>query len=78
MKLLPFKTPDTNNYNCWTLAQAMDAGWMWRIPTYGRWGNGYVYNNNYINKDQAKEEIEKKLWGIVLRLQRILNFKTVL
>jgi len=58
---IAFQTPDTNNYNCWTLAQAMDAGWMWRIPTYGRWGNGYVYNNNYINKDQAKAEIEKTL-----------------
>ena len=58
---IAFQTPDTNNYNCWTLSQAMDAGWMWRIPTYGRWGNGYVYNNNYINKDQAKAEIEKTL-----------------
>ena len=56
---IAFQTPDTDNYNPWTLAKAMKAGWMWRIPTYGRWGNGYVYNNHYINMEQAKREAEK-------------------
>ena len=34
---------------------------MWRIPTYGRWGNGYEYNNNYTNAEQAQIEVEKIL-----------------
>jgi tryptophan halogenase len=56
---IAFQTPDTDNYSPWTLAKAMTAGWMWRIPTYGRWGNGYIYDNHYINMDQAKREAEK-------------------
>ena len=58
---IAFTTPDTKEYNPYTLARAMKAGWLWRIPTYGRWGNGYVYNNAYINRDEAKKECEKYL-----------------
>jgi len=58
---IAFQTEDTENYNTYTLAKAMNYGWMWRIPVYGRWGNGYVYNNNYINADQAKKEVEDLL-----------------
>jgi tryptophan halogenase len=39
----------------------MSAGWLWRIPTWGRWGNGYVYNNKYINAAEAQKECEKIL-----------------
>ena len=51
----------------------MDYGWMWRIPVYGRWGNGYVFSNNYIDKDQAKQEIEKKL-GREIEIARNIKF----
>jgi tryptophan halogenase len=40
---------------------------------YGRWGNGYVFNNNYINKDQAKREVEKKL-GYEIEIARNIQF----
>ena len=60
-EVIAFQTPDTPQYSAWTLAQAMSAGWLWRIPTWGRWGNGYVYNNKYINAAQAKKECEKIL-----------------
>ena len=58
---IAFPTDDTEEYTPYTLAKAMSAGWMWRIPTNGRWGNGYVYDNRYIDADQAKEECEKFL-----------------
>jgi flavin-dependent dehydrogenase len=58
---IAFQTEDTEEYNMYTLARAMDYGWMWRIPTYGRWGNGYVFNDEYINFDQAKQEVEQLL-----------------
>lgn len=58
---IAFPTKDTKEYTPYTLAKAMSAGWMWRIPTNGRWGNGYVYDNRYINADQAKKECEKFL-----------------
>ena len=60
-EVIAFQTDDTSHYNAWTLAQTMSAGWLWRIPTWGRWGNGYVYNNKYINAAAAQKECEKIL-----------------
>jgi len=58
---IAFPTGDQKEYNIWTLAKAMKYGWMWQIPTYGRTGNGYVYSDQYTNKEEAKKEIEKLL-----------------
>lgn len=44
-----------------TKCVAMDAGWMWRIPTRGRYGNGYAFSDKYINADEAKAEVESYL-----------------
>lgn len=58
---IAFPTEDTKEYNIYTVAQAMDYGWMFQIPTYGRQGNGYIFDSDYINADRAKEEVEKLL-----------------
>ena len=55
-----FPTEDTKEYNLYTSAIAMKYGWMFKIPTYGRWGNGYIFDNDYINSEQAEQEINKK------------------
>lgn len=68
-----FPTPDENNYNNWTLAQAMDYGWMFRIPVWGRYGNGYIYDSNYINQDKAKLEVEK-YFGREIEISKQINF----
>lgn len=44
-----------------TVAWAQSAGWMWQIPTQGRWGMGYVYSDAHATPDQAKAEIEATL-----------------
>ena len=41
-----------------TISTAMSAGWMWRIPTQGRFGNGYVYNDDFLTEDQAISEAQ--------------------
>jgi len=56
-----FQTPDTDNYNMWSLAKAMDYGWLFRTPVFGRWGNGYIYDSEFLTPEQAKEEVEKVL-----------------
>jgi tryptophan halogenase len=56
-----FPMEDTDEYNMWTLAQAMDYGWMFKIPVWGRSGNGYIFDSNYITPEQAKLEVEKML-----------------
>ena len=71
---IAFPTPDTKEYNTFTLAKAMQAGWMWRIPVWGRWGNGYVFNNNYINAEQAKKECEDYL-GFKIKIGKNIKFE---
>tara|TARA_A100001011_G_scaffold68776_1_gene70174 strand:+ start:1323 stop:2750 length:1428 start_codon:yes stop_codon:yes gene_type:complete len=71
---IAFPTPDTGEYNTYTLAKAMSSGWLWRIPTQGRWGNGYVFNNKYINAKQAKKECEKYL-GHKIEIGKNIKFE---
>ena len=56
-----FQTGEEANYNMWTLAKAMKYGWRFKIPVQGKYGNGYIFDGNYITPDQAKEEVEKEL-----------------
>jgi len=58
---IAFPTGDTDEYPIYTGATAMDCGWMWNTPVQGRWGNGYVFCDKYIDFDQAQAEVEKKL-----------------
>jgi flavin-dependent dehydrogenase len=60
---ITFSTSDTENYNMWTVARAMDYGWLFRIPVWGRHGNGYIYDSDYITADQAHAEVEKLFNG---------------
>jgi tryptophan halogenase len=43
-----------------TLAEAMDSGWRFRIPTQSRYGNGYVFDSSMTTADQALEELHRK------------------
>lgn len=52
----------------YTEAIAMDYGWIWKIPLQHRFGCGYVYDNKYITREQAKQEVINYLgfepeWG---------------
>ena len=70
---IAFPTKDTQEYNPYTLAKAMSSGWLWRIPVWGRWGNGYVFDSNYISADQAKQEAEEYL-GFEIDVARHIKF----
>jgi len=50
-----------DNYSCFTTAIKMDAGWMWRIPTSGRMGNGYCYSSRHLSYEGAIKEVTDKL-----------------
>src|SRR5204863_4285158 len=45
----------------YTLARALDAGWMWQIPTQWRYGCGYVYSDEFLDPEGAKREVESVL-----------------
>lgn len=58
-----------------TTAWAQSAGWMWKIPVKGRYGCGYVFDDNVISADQAQAEIETTL-GHAIDPIRVLEFDT--
>ncbi|MFG1942870.1 tryptophan halogenase family protein [Nonomuraea sp. NPDC048826] len=43
--------------NPYTTATAMDAGWIWTIPLYGRDGTGYVYSDEYCSPEEAERTL---------------------
>ena len=44
-------------HDFWTTATAGKAGWIWNIPFEHRNGTGYVYNKDFITRDQAAVEL---------------------
>jgi len=71
---IAFPTPDTDEYTPYVLSKAMKAGWMWRTPVRGRWGNGYVFDNKYITAEEAQKECEDYL-GFKVKLAANIKFE---
>ena len=44
-----------------TCSTALSSGWAWQIPLTNRYGNGYVYSSEFINAQQAEQELKKHL-----------------
>jgi flavin-dependent dehydrogenase len=57
----------------WTLAQGMDAGWMFRLPVWGRYGNGYIFDSDFITADEAHAEVNK-YFGREIEISKHINF----
>jgi tryptophan halogenase len=55
------EVPENENLNLWTIAKAMNSGWFFRLPTWDHYGNGYIFDKNYIDADGAKEEVERMM-----------------
>lgn len=43
----------------YTTATAVDAGWIWTIPLYGRDGTGYVYSDQFCTPEEAERTLRK-------------------
>lgn len=70
-----FQCPhEGDNYRCFTTAKKMKAGWMWRIPTYTRMGNGYAYNSKYTTYEEAVQEVTDVL-GFEPKVGRRFEFE---
>lgn len=55
---IAFPTEKKEEIPSHTISTAMSSGWMWRIPTQERFGNGYVYSDNFLSLDQAITEAQ--------------------
>ncbi|MGH3770346.1 MAG: tryptophan halogenase family protein [Pseudonocardiaceae bacterium] len=49
----------TDGLRPYTTATAMEAGWIWTIPLYGRIGTGYVYADDYCSPEHAERTLRE-------------------
>ena len=75
-KAMPFFIDNTNEDNLppYTESIAMKYGWMWKIPVQGRYGCGYVWDSDYADEDEIKNEIEEML-GHKINVPRMFQFE---
>ena len=57
-RAIAFPTPGTDELPSHTLSKSMSSGWLWRIPTQERYGNGYVYSSEFLTEEQAVDEAQ--------------------
>jgi hypothetical protein len=55
---LAFPTEDVSDLKPYTLSRALSSGWNWRISTQGRYGNGYVFCDDFIDSAKAHAEVQ--------------------
>lgn len=70
------QTENRGDPHPYTLSQAQDAGWRWRIPLQHRAGNGYAYSHRHISDDEAVATLLSQIQGDVLLGPTIIPFKT--
>jgi tryptophan 7-halogenase len=70
---IAFPTERLEDIPSWTLSKAMNSGWLWRIPTQERFGNGYVFNDSFMDFDQAQQEVEQ-LYGHPVEVAKKIKF----
>jgi tryptophan halogenase len=46
---------------------------MWQIPLQNRWGCGYVFDDKYINVEEAKKEVEEMV-GQEIKINKVIPF----
>lgn len=56
---LAFPTAYQEDIPSYTEATALSSGWCWRIPTQERFGNGYVFCDNFIDDTRAFDEVSQ-------------------
>lgn len=70
---ITFPTKLDDRFPAYTAATALSSGWVWQIPTQERYGNGYVYCDDFITEDQAIEEVTK-YYGHDLDIRKKFKF----
>ena len=59
----------------YTKCTALSSGWVWKIPTQTRYGNGYVFDDRYINSDKALNEFNQHLGTNIEKTAKDIKFE---
>jgi tryptophan halogenase len=73
-RAMPFFMKPDRDIPPYTLAKAMERGWIWQIPLQHRYGCGYVYDPDQISDEDVKREIDSFV-GEDVEIPRIFNFE---
>src|SRR5210317_1408674 len=57
---VPYKDKE-NELVPYTNCTAIENGWVWNIPSWGRIGTGYVYSDKYVSDEEALNEFKRHL-----------------
>lgn len=72
---IPFFLERSGETPTYTEAIALSSGWMWKTPVDGRFGCGYVFDSNYIDKDEALHELTNLL-GFEPKINKHITFES--
>ena len=62
----------------YTLAEATDNGWIWRIPIGDRYGTGYLYSSKFTSDEEARKKYNDwlvKNFDTKLTSERIIRYR---
>lgn len=74
-KALPFFIENKKFTPSFTEAISMKYGWLWKTPVENRFGCGYVFDSDYINEDEAYNEVCTFL-GKEVDVPRVIQFES--
>ncbi|ESQ88941.1 hypothetical protein ABAC460_14260 [Asticcacaulis sp. AC460] len=69
-------TERTGSILPYTISQAHESGWQWRIPLQHRTGNGYVYSSRFVDDDAARDILTRNLDAPTLKDPFQVRFTT--
>ncbi len=71
---VPFEFDEVPSY---TLAEATENGWIWRIPIGKRFGTGYLYSSRFTSDEEARKKYNQWLvdnFNVELETDRIIQY----
>ena len=56
-RAIPQQIPNNSNeFPSYTVAEATENGWIWKLPIGDRFGTGYIYSSRFTSDEEAREK----------------------